>query len=48
MAWVVWHPARMKKSRKVKKRPAKKRKLQLDVNQMAAKLVNETIKNSES
>ena len=40
----------MKKSRKAKKRPArqrKKRKPSLDVNQMAAKLVQKTIKDSE-
>jgi hypothetical protein len=48
MAWVVWHSAHMKKPRKSKKRPAKKRKPQLDVNQMASKLVQQTIRDSES
>jgi hypothetical protein len=37
----------MKKPRKAKKRPAKKRKPQLDVNQMAASLVRKTIQESE-
>jgi hypothetical protein len=37
----------MKKRRKAKKHPAKKRKPQLDVNQMAAKLIQDTIKKSE-
>jgi hypothetical protein len=46
MTWVIWHPADMPKRRKIKKRPAKKRKPQLDVNQMAANLVKKTIQNS--
>jgi hypothetical protein len=36
----------MKKPRKAKKRPAKKRKTSIDVNQMAANLVKRTIKES--
>jgi hypothetical protein len=47
MTWVVWHPALMPKSRKAKKRPAKKRKPKLDVNQLAARLVQATIRESE-
>jgi hypothetical protein len=45
MAWVIWHRTEMKKTRKAKKRPAKKRKL--DVNQLAAALVRRTIEQSE-
>jgi hypothetical protein len=37
----------MKKPRKSKKRPAKKRKPRLDVNQMAARLIQKTIMESE-
>jgi hypothetical protein len=44
--YLLWHPARMKKPRKAKKRPAKKRKTSIDVNQMAANLVKRTIKES--
>jgi hypothetical protein len=40
-------PSGMKKPRKAKKRPAKKRKPQLDVNQLAAKLIRITIDDSE-
>jgi hypothetical protein len=47
MAWVIWHSGRMKKPRKAKKRPARKRTPQLDVNQMAAKLIQSTIRESE-
>jgi hypothetical protein len=35
-----------KKLRKAKKRPAKKRKPQLDVNQMAANLIKRTVEQS--
>jgi hypothetical protein len=42
MAWVIWHPAEMKKKRK-----SKKRKPQKDVNQLAAALVQRTISESE-
>lgn len=42
----LWHPAHMKKRRKAKKRPAKKPKPQLDVNQMAANTVKQTIRES--
>src|ERR1700730_7077290 len=41
------HPTHMKKPRKPKKRPAKKRKPQLDVNQLAFKLVQSTIRQTE-
>jgi hypothetical protein len=37
----------MKERRRGKKRPAKKRKPKLDVNQMAAKLIQETIRRAE-
>jgi hypothetical protein len=43
----VWHSGRMKKPRKAKKEPAKKKKPQLDANQMAARLVQATIQRSE-
>jgi len=46
MSWIVWHRIRMQKPRKAKKRPAKKRKPQPDVNEIAANLVKKTIQES--